>query len=349
MRTQRDFLGGTACVAALVAGGCWYAYYSAGASQSDAAGQVNEVSATTVSRIDWCADGHCLLAVARGSVGPGGPLILCDRDGGRAPVELELFRDDAFTACAALAPDGLHVACGTGRGRLLWTPVGTSDPKCLADLPDSKGITVVAISPDGDNVAAALRDGRILLCHPHVDRVPAVLSGPARNVCDLRFSSEGRRLLSTATNGSVVLWNVAEAKLEWSCVAHIAIDMGAASAFLPGGRRIITAGSDGVVRVWDFIENRELWSGQFGQFGTGTLDATPDGKTAAWSGYSRKLTFWDLEKSRRRFEINCPSSIFHVRFSPDGKILAVAGTESLIRMYDVETGVELPGIDTGAR
>lgn len=71
---------------------------------------------------------------------------------------------------------------------------------------------------------------------------------------------------------------------------------------------------------------------------------TRDGKTAAWGGYRRKLILWDLENNQKRSEINCPTSIFHVRFAPDGKSLAVAGMERLIRLYDARSGVELPGL-----
>src|SRR5579872_477288 len=112
MRTLRDFLVGTACVAALIACGAWYARYPEGCSPCNAAGQVGPRAPISVNHIEWCADGHCLLALSRGDVDSGGPLVLSGRDGDRTPVELELFRDEQFTACSALAPDGLHVACG---------------------------------------------------------------------------------------------------------------------------------------------------------------------------------------------------------------------------------------------
>lgn len=346
MRTLRDVVVGTACVAALVVCCSWYARHPGGAWPWDTPGPVGDSEPVAVDRVEWSADGHRLLALLRGDVGPDGPLVVHDSNGDRTPVAVDFaLPDEEFGECAALAPDGLHVACGTGRGRLLWTAVGSNESKCLLDVPGSSRVVAVAISPEGNLVAAALLDGRILLCDPQVDRPHSVLSGPAGKVTDLRFSSDGRRLLAAATNGSVAVWDAAERKLESRWIAHAVPAM--AAALLPDGRKIITAGWDGTVRLWDLGETRELWSGQFECFGPATLDVTPDGKTAAWSGSDRKLIIWNVESGQREFEIDCPSPIMQVRFAPDGNTLAVAGKERLIRIYDARTGVELPGIETG--
>jgi WD40 repeat protein len=116
--------------------------------------------------------------------------------------------------------------------------------------------------------------------------------------------------------------------------------------FFADGRRIISAGLDDTVRIWDIAGGRELWRGEFGLFGVRALDVSADGTAAAWGGYNRKIVVWDLERGQKKLDIVTPVSVVcHLKFSPDGSVLAVAGSDGMIRLYDALTGAEGDAIE----
>src|SRR5262249_2456698 len=83
-----------------------------------------------------------------------------------------------------------------------------------------------------------------------------------------------------------------------------------------------------------------------GQFGLVSLDVAPNSNLAAWGdALNHRIVVWDLENQQKKFEINNPSVITHLKFSPDGMTLAVAGRESVVRVYDMRSGIELHRID----
>jgi WD40 repeat protein len=298
-------------------------------------------SEMTVNRLDWSADSQTLLVLSRGEVGPEGPLVLHNAaaKGGRFSIDVE----DQFPAAAALSPDGRHVLVGTWNGQLLWFDLEQNRTKRLAELPPPTGFTEVAVAPGGQYLAAAAADGRMYIGNPRADAA-LVLEGGTGRVCDLRFSRDGLRLVSSATDGSVAVWNISEARLQWKLIGHDGPVT--AAAFLADDQRIITAGQDDTVRIWNLEGAREEWTGQFECGGINTLALSSDGKVAAWAGFSGKIVLWDLDRHRKRFEItSLASPVIHLKFSPDGLSLAVAGSDTKIRRYNPETAREQPAID----
>ena len=346
MRSLRDGFVGTSFVIVLVTCGMWYARdpdfknWSIPLLGSSAA-PARAPSEITVNRLDWSADGETLLVLSRGEVGPEGPLVLHNiaAKEGRFSIDVE----DQFPAAAALSPDGRHVLVGTWRGQLLWFDLDQNRTKRLMELPASTSFTEVAFAPGGQWLAAAAADGRMHVCDRRADAM-LLLEGGTGRVCDLRFSRDGLRLVSAATDGSVAVWNIPEARLQLKFAAHDGPVT--AAAFLADDQRIITAGRDDAVRIWNLERGREEWTGQFECGGINTLALSADGKVAAWAGFSGKVVLWDLDRHRKRFEITSPASpVVHLKFSPDGSSLAVAGSDTKIRRYNPETAHEQPAIE----
>ena len=347
MRSRNTLLG-TGLIVALVVCGVWYAQDPEPKNWSLPFGSGSSVpgkpqSEITVSRLDWSADGEVLLVLSHGEVGPEGPLVLHRgaANGGRLSIDLE----GESPAAAALASDGAQVLDGTWEGQFLWFNVKQDQAKRLVEPPLSAGFTAVAIAPDGSRVAAAAGDGRMCICDPRGDAPVLLLTGGMEKVRDLRFSRDGLKLVSAATDGSVAIWNVAKARLELRFAAHR--DRPAVAAeFLADGERILTAGLDDTVRIWRLDGAREEWTGHFEHSEINLLALSPDGKSAAWAGLSGRIVLWDLERHHKQLEIaTTVSPILCLRFLPDGSSLAAAGPDPKIRRYDPQTGREQPAID----
>jgi WD40 repeat protein len=348
--TLRDTRPGTILIAALVAAGAWYAKYPDTVErllpplQSGIETQ-NRPSLVHASKVYWSPEGRKLLSVVCGEFGMDGPLALHDLDNLPCCMPIDLSGEAVVTA--VLAPDGRHVLVATQRGHLWWIGLESDERLLLLELREGIAFSSAAVSADGRQVVAACTNGSIILCD--LERpVPVVIaSGLLSQLSEIRFSSDGRRLVSAGQDGWLGVWELPSGKLQHRWKAHEQPAM--AAAFL-SDNRIISAGLDDTIRMWDISTGREMWRGDFGQFGVLTLAVSADGKSAAWGGFDRKVIVWDLANSRKKCEIQLPERIVRdLKFSPDSNWLAVAGNGGRVRVHDAHFGFEVAEIELGLR
>jgi len=105
--------------------------------------------------------------------------------------------------------------------------------------------------------------------------------------------------------------------------------------FSADDRLIGAADANGVVRLWDVATGKLVWetARRTGQ----KLAFSPDGKMLAISGfYQRTIALWDLQKYE--FIRAMPKNARSMEFSRDGKTLAAAGRDAVVRLWDPHTG-----------
>ena len=144
---------------------------------------------------EWAPDGKILIA---GS----GLLARFDLD---SSEETLLDRGvDAF----AFSPDGARLALG-GRNRLELRSYPERQPQAAPKLPGPAGVTALAWSPTAATLAAGTAAGHVLLWDLEDNGQWADLNvAPASRVERLRFSADGRRLLSAFADGRALLWDL---------------------------------------------------------------------------------------------------------------------------------------------
>ena len=133
--------------------------------------------------------------------------------------------------------------------------------------------------------------------------------------------------------------------------------------FSPNGKYIISHGWDNTIKVWDvetFSELRTL-SGHTDQVWCAAV--SPDNRLIASGSMDRTFIIWDIETGEKIQQVKISpyyaktkgiipeldgkiqNSIYSLAFSPDGKNLAVASADKLVRIWDIEQSVFIDALD----
>ncbi len=164
-------------------------------------------------------------------------------------------------------------------------------------------------------------------------------------VHDIRFSPDGRRVLTAGDDGKIHLW---DSETGQEVLAPLNMDSPVIHAvFSPDGRRIAAISRDGMAYLWDIVpltssqqrpqgillralragENEELrW-----------IDFSPDGRQVVTAS-GKAARVWDVASGQALpGELDHHGAVNVALFSPDGRWLATAGDDGLVHLWDAAT------------
>src|SRR5262249_23927463 len=111
-----------------------------------------------------------------------------------------------------------------------------------------------------------------------------------------------------------------------------------AAAFGPDGKTLAVASADGPTRLWDLTTR--TWTHDFRE-GSSGLAFTPDGRFLA-RAVGATIRLWDVNGAKEGPAFDAPGGARvgtgAVAFRRDGKLLAVAGGDGVVRLGDPVTG-----------
>jgi RNA polymerase sigma factor (sigma-70 family) len=261
----------------------------------------------------------------------------------------------------ALSPDGRVIAAGgwggvvhlwdTARGRLLRT---------LCRKPDrSRAATCLAFSPDGKLLAAGERiyslrargaDNEVSLWEVASGKLLRELKGHQQDRIEfaglrgLRFSPDGRTLVSAGSDQTVIRWEVGTGKA-LSRFTINPVGLLGKVAFSADAATLACYSLIGEkVHFWDVPTGRATRSLEGVPGGDFSLAYSPDGRffaTSSWGAargrkpYARAVRVWEVASGREVLAFNPEGPVESVAFSHDGKVLATGQSNTTCLLWDL--------------
>jgi WD40 repeat protein len=244
-----------------------------------------------------------------------------------------------------ISPDGALVAsAGDDAAVCLWQAKTGRFVAMLEE--ETNPIAAIAFSPDGRSLAARAATGRVRAWR--LDRTRAgdrikVVAAPAWDTTSLGsaagasatsgpvFVSQGRLVAFGAGDGTVLLRNAANGRIERALKPESGKAAATALSVGPDRQRLAAADAEGIIRVWDLSAETPSARLVTGQETIRSISIA--GNSLAVAGDS--LDLWDVERGERLVTLEADArSVNCLELSADGRILA-SGDDRKVNVRDI--------------
>lgn len=256
---------------------------------------------------------------------------------GMAPVELHRFA--AVDGSLRVGIEGFLVVALARENVTLYDL--RSDR--LSELAHALPVNALEVSADGKTVVTACQDKFARVW----DLASGSLAGEAMRhdsaVLAAAFDARGDRIITGALDGTARIWSAASGELLAEPVATGAPV--ADVALGPEGRLALTASHDGRLQVWqvDGLHPTQLSVQQ--ESGISAMAPQPGQSAYAVATSQGDVSLWRLSRAEggaasatRVWSRRLPEAVTQMRFSPDGRVVAVATAGTNVHLLNAADG-----------
>ncbi|GAA5920365.1 hypothetical protein JCM1841_005590 [Sporobolomyces salmonicolor] len=175
------------------------------------------------------------------------------------------------------------------------------------------------------------------------------LPGHRSDVRCLAVSSDDQ-LIASASHGALKLWNVKTTK----CVRTMECGYAICCTFLPGDRHIVVGTKSGELLLYDLSSSSLLETLPAHTGPLWSMHVRPDGRGLVTGSADKDVKFWDFEVKEVPSEVEggaatrvltlahiktlkMTDDVLAVKYSPDGKLLAVSLLDSTVKVFYADT------------
>jgi WD40 repeat protein len=213
---------------------------------------------------------------------------------------------------------------------------------------DDGDVATAAFSPDGQFIATSGANGEVVLSEAGTRREVRRFETLGGKLMCLAFSPDGRLLAGSQErimdDSPVGIWDVKTGAV----MRKLPCDVVRSLAFSPDGNLLATAEQNETVQLWD-IPSGALRVTLKGHAQTVVSVAfSTDGKTLATGADDSMVKLWNIATEQEVATLKIPGGCRSVRFSPDGRTLAVGYVlepEQHIRLWEVPSFKEIDAVE----
>ena len=222
-----------------------------------------------------------------------------------------------------------------------------------------EGVRGVAFSADGKTLFSVTgqSDDELLAWNADTGELRGQLGEYGKGYNGIALSPDGK-LLAACGHGAIHLWDPLRRKKVRDWKAENLYGNGSL-AWSADSRTLVSIGhSDKIIHIWDAVKGKQRRTIVTKQDWPTGVALSPDGETAAVGGYQDgAIHWWSVATGKERSKIATPqrptpstwggpprkfySMIGCLAFHPDGAVLASAGMEGEIYLWDAATGRRL--------
>ena len=267
---------------------------------------------------------------------------LWDAETGKHVATLDKHMNQVGAINASSTGDRI-ATCSMDQTARLWD----RDGKHVAVLQGHKGrVNTCAFSPDGKYVATAGLDRTIRLWLAADGTFLGVVYGHTGDIHRIEFNLDGSEILSVSADGTLRTWDAR--KIEADRVIGRHGSFAYAVAYHPDGKRVLSSSWDGTARLWEVDTGRELRSYPHGAgVAVMSVGIHAGGRWMATLSRDKKARLWDIETGELLHSWAVDANDWRdsrLAFSPVGDQLATCEADGSVRLFDVRTRAELPGL-----
>ena len=201
------------------------------------------------------------------------------------------------------------------------------------DFPTGEHARSIEYSPDGTLIASGMTNASVMLWDSDAGLEVKTLEGHTGWVEDLDWSPDGKQLVSYSKN-EVIVWDIETGTLIEMISGH-SVPQGGVS-FSPNGKTVAFGSPEFSMTMWNLKSGELKKSPEYHtDWWVEDIAWSPDGDLLV-SSSQRQTIFWDGQSGVFLQQINIRGP--YLDWSPDGALLAIAGDDYSVIVWDLEDG-----------